>query len=390
MHLLGRRLTFNEVRSITQLSIVDIPGADVFARHPDGQLMSVQEQLADFRARNKMPAKGPMAEYLKTRRMHNSKSSQAQMHTRVMNSMDQEVMKGRFQVFDEVNDGKFQCLRLEKLARLGVLTPDNAPGLVPIPSPLQTDNRWGFAKKEHVKNWPMLDILYDWHDFFFKSLTYAKASGHLKRAKSKVDAGRAYHLRALSEDQWLHVYCDVDRSCVKKTQGVWLVFEQPVGRGNSTVPRLVSARCGRCTAGENHPACDHILAALSALEMLSRGKIIGGDVGDGVRGWGRKQDKKGSSHVECQPMKNVALLTNSGRLSYFKGRRPDAPPPVCHIKLFIRCLQHNAPKSLPLVIVELHNGLVVAVRRGAVLSHKKKSTLPPEGVRKALFCRLDS
>jgi len=175
--------------------------------------------------------------------------------------------------------------------------------------------------------------------------------------------------------------------CVTTSMGVWLGFKRDVGRVKAKAPELVSSKCGQCPAGDPHPCCDHILTAITAVELLGRGEVTGGNVGDGQRAWGPGSKKIKTSHVACQNIMDIALLTRSARLSRFLGRRPEAPPPKCHLQDFIGLLQCYGSPTLPITIVELHNGYVSPpLRRNQLAEHtQRRKSFPPGQIRHTLF-----
>ena len=123
-------------------------------------------------------------------------------------------------------------------------------------------------------------------------------------------------------------------------------------------PRIVFAKCPKCTVGEYYPICSHILAGLSAVLKLSQGIIKAGDIGDGERAWGNLNK---SSAIPTQSIETISLLTSSGRLTAYNGLRPNAPTFEPRMSVYLERIGERLPPDFPPTIVETHFG--DAVRR---------------------------
>jgi hypothetical protein len=129
-------------------------------------------------------------------------------------------------------------------------------------------------------------------------------------------------------------------------------MQVPVGRDSDACTRILSARCTYCTAGDQHPACNHVLTALVCLHKLQIGLITAGDVGDGERAWGSFTS---SSSVPVQSIAKISVLTGGSDLVSFRGLRPETPPFTSVMLEYINLYQQRAP-SKP-TMVEINRGL---------------------------------
>ena len=69
----------------------------------------------------------------------------------------------------------------------GILTYDNAPGIVPPPLPPATEPGWSWIEKDDLGQCNMLQVLYEWHDLFYD--IGSKSSVQLHKALNKVCSG---------------------------------------------------------------------------------------------------------------------------------------------------------------------------------------------------------
>jgi hypothetical protein len=158
-------------------------------------------------------------------------------------------------------------------------------------------------------------------------------------------------------NEFLFFLLRVDRSQTKEARVVEIVFKTPVGREAGGRSEIVAAKCDVCTAGENHGGCSHIMTGLVGLMYLQSGQIKAGDVGDDEKAWGSPTT---NSSVPVQPIKEIALLTNSAALSRFTGFVPEAPELKSRMASYIRRFQELADSTVPPTIVEIHNGACIS------------------------------
>jgi hypothetical protein len=345
-----RVLTASERCKLTSLTILDVPGADVFARAKSGKLLSPADQLQAFRGRTGRKPKNDQLElYLKSRGLLVSGANKDDMFNSVVESMEHENELKCFNIVDPA-DGAYEKRRVLLLHQLGVITSTNAPGLVPPPKPPLDDEGWCFVKRDALDGLSMLHVLYDWVDMLYE--TYAETSAHIRKASRKANGRRAYYCRVLYKDEFMYLACRVDRSRIRETKEVVLVFKMPVGRDlDQQVPTLIAGCCEIFTAGSHHGGCSHILAALNMLVLLQQGTIVAGEVGDGDKRWG---DLKKSSVIAVQPIEKIAILTSNGRMTTFTGFSHDAPPRSCRIQNYIDRYQKLEEKDSAASIIELH------------------------------------
>jgi hypothetical protein len=350
-----RRPTKEELADITNITIEDVPGADIFARK-SGVLLTPQQQLQNFRFLEKITG-DDLRKYLKTRGLkYDQKKEQATKLAE--DSMKREANEGAFFVKDP-NDGWFEKRRIAMLVNDGVLTYTNAPGLVPALCPSEDDVRWRRVDIEDFKGCHMPDLTREWHDFHYGG---ASTSAQYRKVHAKFAAGRAWDCKSLRINEFLYVLWYVDHSMRKQGNLLsLLVFETSVGRDVSTETSLVSAKCYRCVAGQHHPCCSHILTSPVGLERLMGGTLKVGDAGDGARNWGRGK-KRSSSHVPVQPVENIALRTKSSNYVGFTGRRLEAPELEPVMPQYVEMFQELASPGTAKTIVEYHN--FVEGRRG--------------------------
>jgi hypothetical protein len=362
-----RHLTHDEEERMLCLRLGDLPGADIFAVKPDGTIRTPAEQMDFVSAAGFKPKKAECEIYLKTRALQFSSGTLSALTAFVQTSAKSEALKGYFAIADP-DDGLNEKKRRTRLIEAGILTSDNAPHLVPLPSPERDDHRWGFITKELLSGSDMFKIMTGWVDLFFKNASMAM----LNKAQDKLVAGRAYYCRALGLDERLYIYVKVDKSQSKAGHICDFVFKQSVGHNERTALVLISARCSpskagveKCTAGDNYACCSHIVTGLCALAQLQSGVITAGNIGDGEAAWGGA--KKTSSAVPVQSLHSVSLLVPGGaKLRMFTGFRPGSPPLQSAMAAFFdRLSQLAGPKVLPL-IVERHHG--VEIRRVAQLN----------------------
>jgi hypothetical protein len=100
--------------------------------------------------------------------------------------------------------------------------------------------------------------------------------------------------------------------------------------------------------------------------MLQAGTIAGGDIGDGIRGWG----VKGTSAVPVQSVNTIANLTASGPLSRFTGFRDGTSPGASAIDRYISLYGQYSQANAPPTIIEIHRGAEI-VRNNNVDSLNK-------------------
>ena len=341
--------------------MLDVPGADEFARDGAGALLTPEGQLAHFNSLNSAGSlsMAVMQLYSKSRGLF-LQLNKADTINAVIKSMEREVQAGRFLIVDPA-DGKHEKHRMFRLWDTGVLFGVNAPGLMPAPCPSFTDSAWRYVRKEDIDGMSMLHVLYDWHDLFYKS--ESTTSAQLRKGVRKITCGRAYHCITTTSNEYMFVVWSVDRSQIKATQTVLLVFRMPVGRDADSKQELVAAKCYSCAAGENHGACSHILTGLNGLVLIQSRVIVAGDIGSGNKFWGPGSVKKTSS-VPVQPITRIALLTGSGKLTKYTGFQPGAPALKPVMNNFIKRFQELAKPNVKPTIVELHAGVKIERKGG--------------------------
>jgi hypothetical protein len=257
----------------------------MFARDSKGCLQSPawsEKNFLKLEENKQLPSAGELQTYVKSRDLPRGLNKQDTIDA-IKKAMALEVQKGIFMVVDS-EDGRYEKMRAWKLVLVGVLTYANAPGVVPPPLPPSTDPDWRWIEKEDLQNINMLKVLYEWYDLSYSS--GAPSSVQLHKVLNKVTSGRAYNCTMCTADDHMFVMWQIDRSQIKETQQVLIVFHIPVGRDDDAPITVLGAKCSTCTAGENHAGCSHILSAMSGLTLLQMGLIVAGDVGDSGKAWG--------------------------------------------------------------------------------------------------------
>jgi hypothetical protein len=281
--------------------------------------------------------------------------------------MEREVRQGKFDVVDP-EDGKYEKLRVWRLAVAGVLTWKNAPGVVPPPVPSSSASGWSWLTKDDLKQFNMLELLYEWHDLFYTS--GASSSVQLHKALNKITSGRAYNCRKCIEDDFMYVVWHIEKSMRKEKHQVNLAFRVAVGRNSGKV-ELLGGTCGKCIAGEWHAGCSHILSALSGLALLQMDLIKAGDVGDGVRTWG--QNFSVTSAVPVQSIAAISMLVDGGKLAGYTGFRDGEEPSDDGLERYLKLLHAYAtPVQFPEgTLFEIHNG-IQPTRSGVNLKKRQR------------------
>ena len=146
-----------------------------------------------------------------------------------------------------------------------------------------------------------------------------------------------------------------DRSKVKESMLTELVLVRSVGRNDRTQPRGIAARCDLCVRGDTFTVCSHIITELTLIIAVQLGLIRCGDIGDGIKVWG----KKACSTVPVQPMNTISLLTSDGALTNFTGMRPNLPALISMVFAYITRFQELASDKIAATIIELHKGVPI-------------------------------
>ena len=309
-----RLITMDELHALLELSILDVPGADVFCRDKTDHLLSPQQQLQHFNARRNPPILDLLMTYLRTRGLKAGSMRHADLLAIVKSKMADESSLGRFMISDP-EDGQYEKKRIVLLIRHGILTAVNAPHLVFPPPPSVSDKSWRFITADDLKDLNMLVELLRWEEMFHPS--DADHSGRLLKASRRAGARRAYYCRVCRNDDAMLITMRTDRSRVKQAMCVLLIFRMNVGRDVEQEPQLIAAKCPGCDVGENHPGCSHIFSGLTTLTCLQLGAITAGDIGDDGKSWG---DPKKIDSVPTQSTANIALLTRYAAVASFTSQ----------------------------------------------------------------------
>ena len=349
-----RELTQPELAVVMALTILDVPGADEFARF-EGILVTPQQQLENFLQLDSKPSLVRLKKFAATRSI-SVNQTRDKLYDDVLNAMKLEAQTSKFNVVDN-KDGDFEKKRVIALIKQGIITAINCPHLVPPAPPAMDDPGWRFIRKEDLNGIDLFDLMLEWEARFHPS--DAKHSGRLLKAARRVGARKAYYIRVFFRDEYMFVTFRTDRSRVKATRLVMITLKKNVGRTLNLKPSIVTAKCGECDVGTEYPNCTHITTCLVALVNLQIGTITAGDVGDDAKSWGGPTR---TSHVPVQSIQNISFLTRHTNTTGYTGLLPETKLESV-MNRFINLLQERAHPGIPPTLVELHSGRPI-VRKG--------------------------